>query len=478
MFSNPLSVEEFVKRSSVICYTPEGLLSDAPATQRLAEAEGLWAHALSAALRRRVLEQGEDSVSAESLAAADLTKVAWPATPRRRSPRVWTWRLRARMALTRPAGRPNMAELTPRMKELVQPYLAGIEPYDPNFTPTRINLSANENTYPVPAGVREAVDAALAATPLNRYPDPMSNDLRDELAAWHGVARENICVGNGGDELLYNYLLAFGGAGRTLLNCPPCFSEYAFFASLCQTEVSDVWRDPVTFELDQAAVLAAAPECNLAIVTSPNNPTGDVAPLDFIAALCDACPGMVMVDEAYVEFADDSFGAATTAQGLIAEHPNLVILHTLSKAFGAAGTRLGYVIASPEVIDVFAAIRQIYSVSVLSQAAALACVRARDAYAPVVAQVVSERVRELCALRAMAAEGLPVEAWPSAANFVLVRTPHATRVRERLRDEYSILVRDFSYAPGLADCLRITVGTPQENDEVLAAFAALVKEEM
>ena len=164
-----------------------------------------------------------------------------------------------------------MAELTPRMKELVQPYLTGIEPYDPNFTPTRINLSANENTYPVPAGVREAVDAALTATPLNRYPDPMSNDLRDELAAWHGVTRENICVGNGGDELLYNYLLAFGGAGRTLLNCPPCFSEYAFFASLCQTEVRDVWRDPATFELDQAAVLAAAPECNLAIVTSPNN---------------------------------------------------------------------------------------------------------------------------------------------------------------------------------------------------------------
>lgn len=224
-----------------------------------------------------------------------------------------------------------MAELTPRMKELVQPYLAGIEPYDPNFTPTRINLSANENTYPVPAGVREAVDAALAATPLNRYPDPMSNDLRDELAAWHGVTRENICVGNGGDELLYNYLLAFGGAGRTLLNCPPCFSEYAFFASLCQTEVRDVWRDPASFELDQAAVLAAAPECNLAIVTSPNNPTGDVAPLDFVAALCDACPGMVMVDEAYVEFADDSFGATTTAQGLIAEHSNLVILHTLSR---------------------------------------------------------------------------------------------------------------------------------------------------
>lgn len=106
------------------------------------------------------------------------------------------------------------------MKELVQPYLAGIEPYDPNFTPTHQPFGQREHLSR--AGWRaRAVDAALAATPLNRYPDPMSNDLRDELAAWHGVARENVCVGNGGDELLYNYLLAFGGAGRTLLNCPP-----------------------------------------------------------------------------------------------------------------------------------------------------------------------------------------------------------------------------------------------------------------
>ena len=372
-----------------------------------------------------------------------------------------------------------MAELSQKMKELVQPYLASIEPYDPNFTPTRINLSANENTYPVPEGVREAVDAALAATPLNRYPDPMSNDLRDELAAWHGVPREMVCVGNGGDELLYNFLLAFGGRGRTLLNCPPCFSEYAFFASLVETGVRDVWRDPKTFELDCAAVLETAPSCDLAIVTSPNNPTGDLASLDFVAQLCEACPGMVMVDEAYIEFADSSFGADATAQGLIEKYSNLVILHTLSKAFGAAGARCGYVIAAPEVIDVFGAIRQIYSVNVLTQAAALAAVRARDAYAPVVAQVAVERGRVKAALEDLAAEGLPVEVWPSFGNFLLVRVAHATtRVRERLRDEYSILVRDFSYAPGLSDCLRITVGTPEENDAVLSALAALVKEEM
>uniref|UniRef100_UPI0025DBF613 aminotransferase class I/II-fold pyridoxal phosphate-dependent enzyme n=1 Tax=uncultured Slackia sp. TaxID=665903 RepID=UPI0025DBF613 len=116
-----------------------------------------------------------------------------------------------------------MAQLSERMRALVQPHLAEIEPYDPAFTPCDNNLSANEYAYPLPEGVREAIDEALAATPLNRYPDPMSNDLRDELAAWRGVARENICVGNGGDELLYNFLLAFGGAGRTLLTCPPDF---------------------------------------------------------------------------------------------------------------------------------------------------------------------------------------------------------------------------------------------------------------
>lgn len=368
-----------------------------------------------------------------------------------------------------------MAQLSDRMRELVQPYLAGIEPYDPNFTPTRINLSANESTYPLPGGVREHIDAALAATPLNRYPDPMSDALRDELAARHGVAHEQVCVGNGGDELLYNFLLAFGGEGRTLLNCPPCFSEYAFFASLTQTAVCDVPRDAETLLPDASALVEAARTCNLAILTSPNNPTGDAVSAELVRALCAACPGLVMVDEAYIEFTDDVMGAAATCQGLLDECPNLVILHTLSKAFGCAGTRCGYVIAAPDVIEVFAAIRQIYSVNVLTQAAALAAVRERDAFAPVVAQITSERERVHAALDRLAAAGLPVRAWPSSANFLLVRVPEAARVREALRDEFSILVRDFSETPGLADCLRITIGTSQENDEVLAAFKMLLQ---
>ena len=254
-----------------------------------------------------------------------------------------------------------MPELSERVRRIIQPHLAGIEPYDPNFTPCRINLSANENTYPLPEGVRATIDAALAATPLNRYPDPMSNDLRDELASWHGVSREMICVGNGGDELLYNFLLAFGGPGRSLLTCPPDFSEYAFFASLCQTDVVRVWRDEATLLPKRDELLAAAATSDLVILTSPNNPTGDVVPLDVVREVCEACPGLVMIDEAYGEFAD----AGTSAAALLDSFDNLVVLHTLSKAFGEAGIRCGYVMAAPDIIEAFGAIRQIYSVNVL-----------------------------------------------------------------------------------------------------------------
>lgn len=268
-----------------------------------------------------------------------------------------------------------MAELSERAQRLMQPHLRSIEPYDPNFTPTRINLSANENTHPLSPRVQAAVDEALAATPLNRYPDPMSGELRNLIAAYAGVAREQVCVGNGGDELLYNFLLAFGGRGHQVLICPPCFTEYAFFAQLTETGVRAAGRDPRTLELDEESLIACARTSDLVIVTSPNNPTGDLADPGLIQRVCRACRGLVMVDEAYIEFA----GKDASAAPLLAHLDNLVILRTLSKAFGAAGARCGYVLAAPDVIEAFSAIRQIYSVNVLTQAAACALLRARRA---------------------------------------------------------------------------------------------------
>ncbi len=361
-----------------------------------------------------------------------------------------------------------MAGLSKRVRSLVRDDVASLSPYDPNFTPCRINLSANENTYDMPAKVRAAINEAIAATPTNRYPDPMSNELRDQIATWHGVRRENVCVGNGGDELLFNFFLAFGGPGKRLVDCPPTFTVYDIYSRMLGTSVVRCWRDPETFELDMTALLAMARTADMVIVTSPNNPTGNVIAPDDAARLCEACPGIVMIDEAYTEFSDEG----VSCEHLLATHDNLVILHTYSKAFCLAGVRVGYVLAAPDIIEVLGAVRQPYTADVFAQAAAQVVTSMRGVFRPTIDTIRSERERLAAALGAI--EGVHV--WPSQGNFLLVRVPHAGIVRARLRDKYSILVRDFSSAPGLEDCLRVTVGTPTENDELTDAIASLVKE--
>lgn len=348
----------------------------------------------------------------------------------------------------------------------VRPALAGFEPYDPAFSPCDVNLSANENTHPLPDEVQKGIAEALLSTPLNRYPDPLANQLRDELAAWHGVRRENVMVGNGGDEILFNLLFSFGGPGRSLVVAPPCFEEYKNFAKMCETSVVEVWRNKADYTLDADAFVEAARTAELVMLTSPNNPTGDLTNPALVRRLLDETNALVLLDEAYVEFSGDR----ASLVGWVQQNPKLMILRTLSKAFSLAGLRCGYLVADPAVIDVLAAIRQIYSEDVLAQAAALAAVREREALKPVVQSIIAERERLLERLSSLPG----VQTWPSHANFLLMRTPGAARIRARLRDEYSILVRDFSYAPGLADCLRITVGTREENDLLLAALEDLV----
>ena len=361
-----------------------------------------------------------------------------------------------------------MSGLSRRIRSRVREEVAQLAPYDPNFTPCEINLSANENTYGMPHQVREAIDAAIAATPTNRYPDPMANELRDQIARWHGVHRENVCVGNGGDELLFNFFLAFGGPGKCLVDCPPTFTVYDIYSRMLGTSVVRCWRDADTFELDMASLVPMVRKADMVIVTSPNNPTGNVITPEDVEILCDACPGMVLIDEAYAEFAEEGM----SCEKLLSSHDNLVVLHTYSKAFCLAGVRVGYVLAAPDVIDVLGAVRQPYTIDVFAQAAAQVVTEQRGRFQPTIDRIRAERERVAEGLSAL--EGVRV--WPSEGNFLLVRMPYAAIVRARLRDKRSILVRDFSSAPGLEDCLRITIGTPQENDELLDAVASILKE--
>ena len=344
------------------------------------------------------------------------------------------------------------------------PQLAGVEPYDPKYLPARVLISANENPRGAAGELARAIAEEVARVPLNRYPDPLANDLRDMIAVANGLSREQVLVGNGGDELLFNLALAWGGPGRTYLDFPPTFSVYAANARLTNTQVETMARR-ADFSIDEQAACArlAQGDIDFTVVTSPNNPTGECVPAALVEALLDASDALVVVDEAYGEF------AGQTVLPLLAEHENLLILRTFSKAYGLAGVRVGYVLGSPQVIRELVKVRQPYSVDAVSQAIARVVYANRAALARGVREIVSERGRLFEALRAK--EGVTV--YPSDANFLLVRfTGGAARAQAAWQALYDagVLVRDFSHAPLLEGCLRVSVGAPEENDAFLAAL--------
>lgn len=350
------------------------------------------------------------------------------------------------------------------------PLIDGLEPYDPKYLPARVMISANENTTDVPAPVREAVLARLAALPFNRYPDPLANDLRDAVAGAWGLERGNVIMGNGGDELLFDLALAFGGEGNALLNLPPTFSVYENNARLTGTAIVSVPRR-ADFSIDEEAVIerASQGDVGLVIVTSPNNPTGTLAAREFIERLLSATRAVVLVDEAYSEFA----AVGTSVVDLVPAHENLVVLRTFSKAYALAGVRMGYLLTSPAVVTELTKVRQPYSVDAVSQAIALEVVKHRDAFVPVI-----ERIKAQRAVLADGINALPgAHAYPSEANFLLVKIDDAIdagAVWQRLYDA-GVLVRDFSRGPLTRNCLRVSVGTPEEDALFLSAFADALK---
>lgn len=334
------------------------------------------------------------------------------------------------------------------------PQLEGLVPYDPKYLPAEAFLSANENPNDVDSDVRALVARAIAKVPFNRYPDPLANKLRDLIAEANGLDRSCVLLGNGGDELLFNLALAWGGPGRTFLNLPPTFSVYAANARLTNTTVVDVVRRD-DFSIDEEAVLArvAEDDIDFIIVTSPNNPTGERARPEFIERLLTATDALVMVDEAYFEF------SRATVRPLLADYQNLVILRTFSKAFSLAGVRLGYILANPGVIDEFLKVRQPYSVDAVSQAIGEVVFENRARFEPGIRQIIEERGRVMEALRTTGG----ITPFPSDSNWILFRQEDAGAAWEYLY-EHGVLVRDFSSAPLLENCLRATIGTPEQND--------------
>ena len=352
-------------------------------------------------------------------------------------------------------------------------YLTDLLPYDPKYLPARIYLNANESPYGLPAPVREDLIEMFSEQTLHRYPDPLAKSLRERIAEVNHRKEEEVLLGNGGDELLFDILLAYGGAGRKLLTAPPSFSSYELDAILTSTELIEVPRiEQPCYEAGQKtaklAVLEASVlervgkgDIDVVMLASPNNPSGDTLCEDFVVELLNVSDALVLIDQAYLEFADSRFDLLRHLD----EHENLVILRTFSKAYALAGVRLGYLFASQSIVNELFKVRQPYSVDAVSALAGKVVMDNLEAFSQQIAESISERERVINALSAM----VGVTVYSSEANFVLFQTKDAQRLWQDLYDEKGILLRDFSSAPYLGDCLRVSIGTPEENDEFLAA---------
>jgi histidinol-phosphate aminotransferase len=350
------------------------------------------------------------------------------------------------------------------VEDLFRPELGGLRAYEAESAEGLVKLDANENPHAAPPETLARIAAAAAGLELNRYPDPGAGALRRVLAARSGWPPEGILLGNGSDDLIVLLLAACGGAGATLLVPTPTFSMYRHIALTLGWRVAEVPLTP-SFALDEAALAERAAACppRLSIFASPNNPTGNLFDRGVMERHLGAAAGVVVIDEAYHDFAGQS------VVDLLGRHRNLVVLQTLSK-IGLAGLRLGILLARPEVIRELDKVRLPYNVGSFSQAAARAVLESPEFLEGQIRAILAERGR----LSAELARLPGVTVFPSDANFVLLRTGRPSReVFEGLRRR-GVLVRDLGGGAGpLHGCLRVTVGTARENDAFLAAMGEL-----
>jgi histidinol-phosphate aminotransferase len=347
---------------------------------------------------------------------------------------------------------------------VVRPEIRALTAYAVANADRLVKLDANENPLPLPESVRARIAAAVAAVAFNRYPDAGAATVVAALRAAAGVPDTlGILLGNGSDELIEIITCALARPGAVMLAPEPTFVMYRMNALYSAMRFVGVPL-AATFQLDVAAMEAAIERERPALIflASPNNPTGGRFAAADVERILRAAPGLVVVDEAYTAFAGGSFLPR------IAEFPNLLVLRTVSK-IGMAALRLGYAVAAPEWIAELDKVRQPYNLNALTQAAAQVLLTERALLDEQVAAIVAERARLAAALTAVRG----VSVFPSDANFVLVRVPDAPRWFEALRAA-GILVKSLHGAhPLLAHCLRVTVGTPAENDALLAALETI-----
>jgi len=339
--------------------------------------------------------------------------------------------------------------------------LAAVAPYGAPQLDVPVRLNTNETAEPPPPGYLAEVARRLQGLELHRYPDRPATELRRALGSRVGLPAERVWAANGSNEVLQQLLQAYGGPGRLALGVRPGYSMYP---ELCRTSLTPMVEvdldDEFRLSERMAAAAVATHDPDVILLPTPNNPVGTPVSHDALRALHDGSRALLVVDEAYIEFADEHLAALP----LLDELPRLVIVRTLSKAFRLAGLRLGYLLAPSWVVEDVQKVRLPYHLDAIKQVAGIVAVEQEDAFLEHRRRLVAERERVAAAVAAHPG----VEVFPSAANFLLVRTG-VDDLFERLLAA-GVLVRDFSSSPRLEGCVRVTIGTVTENDAFLAAL--------
>lgn len=337
-----------------------------------------------------------------------------------------------------------------------KPYIVGGVP---NVT---VKLNQNECPYDLPDDMKRDLIDTFWSLPANRYPTEQPHRLRDALAGHHGCEPGSILIGNGSNELTHTFGLTMIERGTPVVLPRPMFALYESVVRVFEGDLTAVPPRP-DLRFDTEALLEAIRRVQpaLVVITTPNNPTGRAMTLDEVEAIVQAAPGFVVVDEAYVEFAEEE-----SAETIREAHPNMILLRTFSKAFGLAGVRLGYLIAHPAVIEELMKARLPFMVDRFSEATALSLLHRYDLVRERVAAMKAGCREIAAALEAM--EG--VTTVPSQANFLLFKTPLAPEETMRRLAEAGVLVRSMSGYPELKGYLRVSSGTPDENKAFLGAL--------
>jgi histidinol-phosphate aminotransferase len=344
---------------------------------------------------------------------------------------------------------------------LIKPELRKLKSYDVDEAPVRVKLDAMENPFPLPDELRREIAEAVQVTLMNRYPDHGAAKLKEAIADFWGIGTQRMVLGNGSDELIQIIMLAFGGP---VLIPTPTFAMYEIISRALGQDVITVPLGK-NFTLDADKMLKKAKETGARVIflACPNNPTGNRFEDEAILKILNRSNAAVVIDEAYFSFSGKSF------LPVLKDYPNMILLRTLSK-IGLAGLRIGVLTASPNLIGHLNKIRLPYNINTLSQVAAVAALRRKEILNRQTSLLISARQRLYNALSQING----VTAYPSEANFILFKTPSdAVHIYERLKSS-GILIKNLNRAGTLQNCLRVTVGTPEENAEFVGVLTGIL----